>query len=198
MNTDFWGGALVARMLEGMRFAVGPTIAARRRVLRAIGGFDRVKDYLAEDFVIGKFAAEAGHGVILSSYVVEHHIGSASLEANIAHRLRWTRSTRRSRPAGYVGQLFTMPLPLALLVCALWPAWWLVLLPVVLVRALAAYMVAKRLLHAKLNAFLVPIEDVLGFCFWLAGFFGNSISWRGRRYRLFKDGRFELITQSDA
>ncbi|MGA8343829.1 MAG: glycosyltransferase, partial [Candidatus Sulfotelmatobacter sp.] len=34
MNTDFWGSALVARMLEGMHFAVGPTIAARRRVLQ--------------------------------------------------------------------------------------------------------------------------------------------------------------------
>src|SRR6185369_11197326 len=69
MNTDFWGSALVARLLEGMHFAVGPTIAARRGVLQSIGGFERLKDYLAEDFVMGKFAAEAGHGVILSSYV---------------------------------------------------------------------------------------------------------------------------------
>ena len=109
-------------MLEGMRFAVGPTIAARRHVLDAIGGMDRLKDYLAEDFVMGKFAAEAGYGVILSSYVIEHHIGTATLRQNIAHRIRWTRSTRRSRPAGYVGQLFTMPLPLALLVWTVNPA----------------------------------------------------------------------------
>ena len=77
MNTDFLAGILVARMLEGMRFAVGPTIAARRHALESIGGFDRLKDYLAEDFVMGKFAAEAGHGVSLSSYVIEHHIGTA-------------------------------------------------------------------------------------------------------------------------
>jgi len=197
MNTDFWGGALVARMLEGMRFAVGPTIAARRGVLQSIGGFDRVKDYLAEDFVIGKFAAEAGHGVILSSYVIEHHIGSATLSQNVAHRLRWGRSTRRSRPAGYVGQFFTMPLPLALLVCALSPAWWPVLPLALVVRALAAYAVSARVLHARLNWFLLPIEDLLGFSFWLAGFFGNTISWRGRRYRLFADGRFELIPSSE-
>ena len=124
MNTDFWGSALVARMLEGMRFAVGPTIAARRRALQSMGGFARVKDYLAEDFVIGKFAAETGHGVILSSYVIEHHIGDATFADNVEHRLRWARSTRRSRPAGCVGQLFTMPLPLAILVCAFAPSWW--------------------------------------------------------------------------
>jgi ceramide glucosyltransferase len=193
MNTDFWGSALVARMLEGMRFAVGPTIAARRGALQAMGGFARVKDYLAEDFVIGKFAAEAGHGVILSSYVIEHHIGSATLQQNVEHRLRWARSTRRSRPAGYVGQLFTMPLPMALLVCAASPAWWPVLPVTVIVRAAAAHMVSARVLRARIDWLLLPIEDLLGFCFWTAGFFGNTISWRGRRYRLFADGRFELI-----
>jgi ceramide glucosyltransferase len=196
MNTDFWGGALVARMLEGMRFAVGPTIAARRKAIRAIGGFDRVKDYLAEDFVIGKFAAEAGEGVILSSYVIEHHIGSATLSENIMHRLRWARSTRRSRPAGYVGQLFTMPLPLALLVCAVSPSWWPVLAVTIVVRGISAYTVSKGVLRSQLNWFLLPIEDLMGFCFWLAGFFGNTISWRGRHYRLFADGRFEEISST--
>lgn len=195
MNTDFWGSALVARMIEGMRFAVGPTIAARRQVLRSIGGFERLKDYLAEDFVMGKFAAEAGHGVILSSYVIEHHIGNATLRENAAHRLRWNRSTRRSRPAGYVGQVFTMPVPLALLACAvslgLWP-----LLPVALaVRVLAAYTVSARVLRAKINWFLLPVEDVIGFCFWIAGFFGNTILWRNRHYRLFADGRFQVVEE---
>jgi ceramide glucosyltransferase len=193
INTDFWATALVARMIEGMRFAVGPTIAARRRVLDSIGGMDRLKDYLAEDFVMGKFAAEAGYGVILSSYVIEHHIGSATLSENIGHRLRWTRSTRRSRPAGYVGQLFTMPLPLALLVCVAAPAWWPVLPITFAVRALAAYVVSSRVLHARINWLLLPVEDLTTFCFWIAGFFGNTILWRGRRYRLFADGRFELI-----
>jgi ceramide glucosyltransferase len=193
MNTDFWGGALVARMLEGMRFAVGPTIVARRRVLQAIGGLARLKDYLAEDFVMGQFAAETGHGVILSSYVIEHHIGSASFRENMAHRLRWARSTRRSRPAGYLGQLFTMPFPLALIVCVFSPAWWPVLPIALAVRAAAAYMVSGRVLRARLNWALVPIEDLIGFFFWVAGFFGNTISWRGRRYRLSADGRFEFI-----
>jgi ceramide glucosyltransferase len=193
MNTDFAGGILVARMLEGMKFAVGPTIAARRRVLLAIGGFDRLKDYLAEDFVMGKFAADAGHGVILSSYIIEHHIGSADFRHNAAHRLRWARSTRRSRPWGYVGQLLTMPLPLALLVCAVSPAWWPVLVVTLAVRLCAAYMVSARVLRARINWWLLPIEDVTTFCFWLAGFFGNTIIWRGRRYRLYSDGRFELL-----
>lgn len=198
MNTDFWGSALVARLLEGMRFAVGPTIVARRRVLESIGGFSRLKDYLAEDFVMGKFAADAGHGVILSSYVVEHHIGSATLRQNIAHRLRWMRSTRRSRPAGYIGQLFTMPLPLALLVCLVSPAWWPVLPVALVTRAVATYTVSARVLRGRINWLLLPVEDLISFFFWICGFFGNTISWRGRRYRLHSDGRFAPIPSSEA
>jgi ceramide glucosyltransferase len=198
MNTDFMAGILVARMIEGMQFAVGPTIAARRSALESIGGFDRLKDYLAEDFAMGKFAAEAGHGVILSSCVIEHHIGDADLQRNAAHRLRWARSTRRSRRLGYLGQLFTMPLPLALLAITVHPAWWPVLLVTLAVRFLAAWVISAKVLHARIDWWLLPIEDLAGFCFWIAGFFGNTITWRGRRYRLYPDGRFELLKNLDA
>ena len=196
MNADFWASALVARMVEGVRFAVGPTIVARRSVLESIGGFDCLKDYLAEDFAMGKFAAEAGHGVILSSYVIDHHIDSVTLGQSVAHRLRWVRSTRRSRPMGYLGQLFTMPLPLALFLFFVKPGWWPVPVIAIVIRSLAAYTVSARVLKARLNWLLLPVEDLAGFCFWLAGFFGNTISWRGRRYRLYSDGRFEPIASS--
>ena len=193
MNTDFLAGILVARMLEGMQFAVGPTIIARRRVLEAIGGFDHLKDYLAEDFVMGKFAAEAGHGVTLSSYVIEHHIGSSDFLETAAHRLRWVRSTRRSRPLGYVGQVFTMPLPFALAVLLLNPTWWPFVALTLAFRCAAAYAVAERVLLSRINWWLLPLEDLSAFGFWVAGFFGNTITWRGRRYRLLRDGRFEAL-----
>ena len=196
MNTAFLAGILVVRMLEGMHFAVGPTIVARRSVLESIGGFRRLKDYLAEDFVLGKFAAEAGHGVILSSYVIEHHIGCADFRHSAAHRLRWARSTRRSRPAGYVGQIFTMPVPLALLLCAAHPAWWLALPVTMAVNYAAEWTVSKGVLRTRLAWGLAPVEDLVAFAFWIAGFFGNTILWRGRRYRLFADGRFELLPDS--
>ena len=193
MNTDFMSGILVARMLEGMQFAVGPTIVARRTVLEAIGGFPRFKEYLAEDFVMGKFAADAGHGVGLSSYVIEHHIGSQDFAHNAAHRLRWSRSTRRSRPAGYLGQFFTMPVPISLMVFAQAPDWWFIILVTLAVRGLAAWTVASRVLHAPMRWWMLPIEDIAAFVFWVGGFFGNTIVWRDRRYRLQPDGRFTLV-----
>jgi ceramide glucosyltransferase len=195
MNTEFIGGLLVARLIEGVKFAVGPTIVARKKMLAAIGGFDRLKDYLAEDFMMGKLAAEGGYGVILSRSVVEHRIGSQDRRTNFTHRLRWNRSTRRSRPAGYIGQVFTNPLPIALLVVAAqWP-WWPVLIPAVVLRATAAWSTSKVVLGQRPHWGRLVVQDLLGFVFWIAGFFGNTILWRGRRYRLLSDGRFVVVAE---
>jgi len=196
MNTEFLAGVLVARMLEGMKFAVGPTIVARRNALDAIGGVESLRDYLAEDFVMGQRAAEKGLGVDLSQTVVEHRIGAQGFRANAAHRLRWSRSTRRSRPYGYLGQVFTNPLPLAVLLTVLRPAWWPVLASAAVFRAWAAYATAGLILRDPLTArkwWLIPLQDVASLIFWILGFFGNTIQWRGRKYYLRRDGRFEPV-----
>jgi ceramide glucosyltransferase len=195
LNTEFMGGVLVARMLDGMNFALGPTIAARRETLEAIGGFDAVKDYLAEDFVMGKLTSERGIGVILSSYVLEHRIGAQRLTANLRHRLRWNRSTRRSRPHGYVGQIFTHPLPLAAMAWILAPEWSAVAITAIILRIAAAWAVGIYVLRDRLTWrlwWLLPLQDALSFLVWIGGFFGNTILWRGRKYHLLRDGRFEI------
>jgi ceramide glucosyltransferase len=193
MNTEFIGGVLVAQMLEGMKFALGPTLTARREVLEPIGGWNYLKDFLAEDFVLGNRAAEMGFGVVLSSYVVEHRIGSQPWRSNFKHRLRWNRSTRRSRPAGYIGQVFTNPIPLALLLGVARPDWWMVVALTVVIRYAAAYATCVKVLRDRLSL-LMPVQDILSFAFWIAGFFGRTIQWRGRRYLLRSDGRFELLS----
>lgn len=193
MNTEFLGGVLVARMLDGMKFALGPTIAARKSAIAAVGGWPYLQEFLAEDFVLGNEAAGKGLGVALSRYVIEHRIGAQSFAKNAHHRLRWCRSTRRSRPAGYVGQLFTNPLPIALALLAVLPASWPAFLGTLLLRALAAQATAGRVLRDSLTArefYLVPLQDLLSFVFWVGGFFGNTIDWRGETYLLQKDGRF--------
>jgi len=202
LNTDFLAGILVARMIEGMQFAIGPTIAARRGALEAIGGFGKLKDYLAEDFMLGRLVSEAGLDVILSCYVIEHHIdhhiGGDDWRKSAAHRLRWARSTRRSRPLGYVGQLFTMTLPLSLLVIAAHPSWWPAASAALAIRYAAAWTVSAGVARARVNWTLLPLEDALAFAFWIAGFFGNTIEWRGRRYMVHTDGRFEALASNPA
>jgi ceramide glucosyltransferase len=115
--------------------------------------------------------------------------------ANMKHRLRWNRSTRRSRPWGYVGQAFTNPLPLSLLCWAVRPEWWAVVAVTAAFRAAAGWATSQHTLHDPLTRrfwWLVPLQDIASFVAWIGGFFGNTILWRGRKYYLLPDGRFEL------
>ena len=195
MNTELLGGVMVARMLEGMRFALGCTVAVRRSVLEDMGGFGYLQEFLAEDFVIGQRAAELGHGVLFSSYVIEHRIGSQGMMHNLGHRMRWARSTRRSRPLGYWGQIFTYPLPLAVLFCASYPTAWPVLFLTLILRAGAAFATANGIVRdpiTKKEWWLLPIQDVIGFFVWISGFVGDKIVWRNRKCTVLRDGRLHV------
>ncbi len=193
MNTEFIAGILLARMLDGMRFTVGPTVAARKQAIADAGGWASLKDYLAEDFVLGERVAAKGWHSILSHYVVEHRIGSEPMDKNFAHRIRWNRSTRRSRPAGYVGQFFTNPLPILL---AVWPLTGFeagFLAAAFMLRFTVAFAAQNGVLNDSMqlrHLWQLPVQDLLSFAFWIAGFFGNTIHWRGRVFLLHRDGTF--------
>jgi ceramide glucosyltransferase len=199
MNTEFIAGVLVARMLEGMRFTLGPTVAARKQAIADAGGWASLQNYLAEDFVLGQRATAKGWHSILSSYVVEHRIGAEPIHQNFAHRLRWNRSTRRSRPAGYVGQFFTNPLPILL---AVWPLTGFevgFLGAALMLRFTVAFATQNGVLNESphpRHLYQLPMQDLLSFGFWLAGFFGNTIHWRGRVYNLNPDGTFTLRNEA--
>jgi ceramide glucosyltransferase len=208
LNTEFLAGLLVARLVEGVRFAVGPTIVVRKKLIEDLGGFSRFGSYLAEDFALGRLASEQGYGVELSYYRVDHYIAGRARNGNrarccgewidnVKHRLRWARSTRCSRRWGYLGQAFTYPLPWSLVAAAMLPWETMELLGLTaLLRAVAVWAVAWAVLHDSLtrwNFWLVPLQDLMGWILWFFGFFGNRIEWRDRAYRLLADGRFELI-----
>ena len=77
-----------------------------------------------------------------------------------------------------------------------WPSWG-VLAATAVFRAASAWAVAGWVLRDPLTArswSLIPLQDMVSFAFWLAGFFGNTIAWRGRQYYLQPDGKFKRIS----
>lgn len=200
MSTEFMAGVLVAWALDGMKFALGPTMAVRRSCLAAIGGFSSMAQYLADDFILGSWIARAGYRVVLSSYVVNHQVLGESFRATFEHRLRWARSARRSRPWGYVGAGFTHPLPVAigLLILTRYSLLAVTLVAVTLaLRWLVTWQVAWGVLRDPgmlRRWWMVPLQDLLSFVVWCAGFTGRQIMWRGTAYTVGQDGRFEPVT----
>lgn len=199
MSTEFMAGVLLAWKLEGMKFALGPTMAVRRQCLEAIGGFAAMADYLADDFVLGKWAAQAGYKVVLSPHVISHQVLGEDFRSCFLHRLRWARSTRFSRPWGYIGQVFTYPVPAALLLAAMQPhsaAMAAALVSTIALRCLAGLAVGWGVLRdrqALRHWWLIPVQDLLSFAVWCGGFTGRYVQWRDTRYRVWRGGRFEPL-----
>ncbi|HEX4949879.1 MAG TPA: bacteriohopanetetrol glucosamine biosynthesis glycosyltransferase HpnI [Blastocatellia bacterium] len=198
MSTEFMAGVVVAERLEGMHFTLGPSMAIRATTLNEIGGFARMADYLADDFVLGQWTAEAGQKVVLSTHVINHHATAMGFRKSFKHRVRWNRSSRFSRPSGYVGQGFTYGLAWALLLFAVTWSWWsgLLLMLVAAARWWLAYELGFRLMgdaKAMQNAYLIPLQDLLSMASWIGGFVGREVIWRNERYRLLHGGRFEPV-----
>ena len=200
MNTQFFAGVLSAWLLIGVEFALGPTMVTRKQQVREIGGFSVLGDYLADDFVLGEFIAKAGYQVVFCDDTPDHLFGGETMGDSLRHRLRWERSSRCSRPAGYFGQLFMHGLPLALTAWMVAPAGNPYMIPLLgaflICRALVAWEVGWRLLKDRsLRKYwwLLPVADLLSFGIWLWAFQGNEIVWRGRRFRVLRGGKLEPV-----
>lgn len=195
ITAEFAPGVLMAWMLEGVKFALGSTMATTRARLEAIGGFPALADYLADDFMLGKLIAADGYEVRLSQHVVETAMPPAGLAGMVRHQMRWARSTRISRPLGYFGLILTYGTALALLTVLADEAskFSLALLAFTLMARLTmGWLIGVHWLHDRIlkrNLWLLPVRDLLSFGIWCLSWIGRRVEWRGRLFEVAPDGR---------
>lgn len=201
ISTDFVPGVLSAKFLEGgLRFGLGSTLAFRRSDLQAVGGFEALADYLADDYELGRRIAGTGKRVALADIVVDTFLPAYSVRQFIQHQLRWSRTIRDARRWGYVGLLLTFGVPwaLATLLATRGAGWaWLLLALTVAVRLAVAFGSALAVLRDRQilrDVFLLPLRDLIAPVVWALSFAGNQISWRGDLFYL-KDGRLARISR---
>src|SRR5207237_3884675 len=108
-------GVVIADMLEGIRFALGPAVALRRDALDAIGGIRSTADYYSDDYVLGSKIWAAGYKVIFSHHFIHHVLTPRSFTRTLGDQLRWMKSTRHSRPWGHIGSGLTFAMPFGFL-----------------------------------------------------------------------------------
>ena len=193
--TDFFAGVLTARKIEGgIHFGLGSTLAFTREALSAIGGLEPLLEYLADDYELGVRIARAGYTVVLANEVVETAVPKYNLRGFWDHQMRWMRSTRDSRKAGYAGLVFTYALPWALLNCVAsgFALWSFSLLSLVCVaRVAVALTVGVGVLRddqVLRDLWLLPVRDFTSLLLWAWSYANNIVVWRGEQFRL-KDGR---------
>jgi ceramide glucosyltransferase len=193
MSVEEPAGVLVANLLEGMRFGLGPTIAVRKEVLEEIGGYAAFPDYSANDFILGNRIHKAGYQVALSGHVIDHIVNQSTFRKMWQNQLRWAVTARYCRPKGHVGMglIFAMPFGiLGFIAAALLGHWgWAVLLlgwAIVnrLIEAFSVGWVVLRDAALLRKIWLYPTRDLLGFIVWCASFAGTKITWRGGQIEL--------------
>jgi len=185
--TEFAPSVLVARLLSSSAFALGSTMAFRRSSLEAIGGFSVLRDYLADDYQLGARIAALNKRVLLADTVVETNLGSGSLRSVWKHQVRWSRTVRVSRPAGYFGYVVTQI-----------SFWSLIALaagyPTVAAAGFAMRLISATVSLAKLDRrklvliAAVPVRDLFGIAVWLVGLFGSRVEWRDLHYKVHRNG----------
>lgn len=204
ISMDFVPGVLSARLVEsGLHFALGSTMVFRRRDLEAVGGFEILVDYLADDYELGRRISEGGKRVELSDVTVDTFLPAYSFRQFVDHQLRWARTIRDARRWGYLGMALTFGLPwsIALLLVARGAAWvWALCAVTLAARVGVGLATSLAVLHdslARRNIFLLPLRDLIAPVVWTASFAGHRIHWRGDVFYL-KDGRLTRISPEPA
>jgi ceramide glucosyltransferase len=199
ISTDYLASVLVANQLEGIKFALGTTIALRQSVLREIGGFEAIAEYLADDYQIGYLTAKLGYRVVLSHYIIDHLISTNNFKELLDRQLRWAYCTKVSRPWGYLGLFFTQGIATSLmfLIGSGGSVWgWIGVAIAWITRLILAMVVGVWGLKdpsASKFLWLVPIRDLLSFGIWVYSWFSSSMNWRGRKLKLTGEGKLILV-----
>lgn len=201
MSVEMTAGVLVANMLEGIKFGLGPTIAVRRDALEAVGGYRVVGDYFANDFIIGNKIAAAGYEITLSRHIISHVVAPMSLRQMWQRHVRWATSTRRSRPMGHFGSGLVYATPYGLLALVAGFALgmpraglalfvWSLLNGVIEAVAIGWGITRDR--ECLTRPWLYPARDFAGFVVWAASYTVRHMKWRDGRFELIADGRIQM------
>ncbi len=188
--TDFAPSTLVARLVGVDEFAMGSTLAFRRKDLEKIGGFESIADYLADDYQLGHRIHNVGLKCVLSDVIVETHLGGGWMDV-WRHQVRWARTIRVSKFYGYLGLPVTYATLWALM-CGSWRVG-IGMLLLRMVMAIVAGWFTMRSKDVLKLFFLIPFRDLFGVAVWLVALFGNTVMWRGRKLRLDREGRIIMV-----
>ncbi len=190
MISDFYAGILVAWQLDGVHFALGPSMASTKERVRGFGGFRVLEGRPADDLLFGRLIAEQGVEVKLLPYAVQTVPDFEGIGALFSKRVRWMTVMRKMRPWGHFGLLFTWGLPWTTLAVAVHPtlavaaAYWggYLACRIFITWMIGVYGLKQTTLWKKMP--LIPIWDAMGFLVWLTSFAKKSIRWRGVDYQL--------------
>lgn len=203
VNADFWSMVLQSKSLKPLDFALGAVMATPRAQLKAIGGFEALVDYLADDYQLGNRIAKNGKRIELCPVVAECWESPRGWSAIWHHQLRWARTIRICQPVPFFFSILNN--------ATLWPlllfVWlWLVhptkdpkvifvpllvFLPVRIFTALKEEEKLTRGMDQYTYFWLIPVKDLINVAVWALAFIGNTVQWRGEKFKIVSGGKLQ-------
>lgn len=198
VNTDFLPQVLLAEMIEPMHYALGATIAIKRNVLEAAGGFRAVKNLLADDFYLGNLANTRGYRIKLSDSIVTLTCEEKRLSDFWHHQLRWARTYRTVRPISIATILMHGPFWALILLATSRgsAAAWAALVLVLAARLTMSAAIVGRVLkmpEMMSQLWLVPLKDLIMTGVWFGSLLSNKVRWAGREFKVIRGGVMQEV-----
>ncbi|MDB5909094.1 MAG: hypothetical protein JWP34_3208 [Massilia sp.] len=186
IDTWFAPSVRVASAFGASAFGFGATIAMRASTLRAAGGFEALRNRLADDFWLGQLVRDRGLATVLSEVCVTTDVTENDFRSMWSRERRWMQTIRSINPLGYALTFVAFTIPL--LALGLWLA------PTALNWSLALLGTLARLglhfrrpapgLPAAGHASYAPLRDCLLLLTWLSAFIGATVQWRQQTVRI--------------
>jgi ceramide glucosyltransferase len=178
-------GAALPTLL-GDALVVGKSMLFSRSVFQSLGGFERVANVLAEDFLIGKMYQHAGYRIRIAPTVLDNVTRGMKLKGFLDRQLRWAMLRSRLRPAAQLLEAVTSPLamlPLALYAFgpSLGFTWAFALLAL---RDVGGWVALRGFHRAWIPALLAPLRELALLTVWVRAPLKRHVTWRGHRVRL--------------
>ena len=191
IDVQFLPNVLMGTGLGLAKPCFGSTIAFTAESLGRIGGFQRIRNDLADDYELGEALRGLGGRIAIPNFSIGHTCVDTEIPGLWRHELRWNRTIRNVDPAGYAGSVVTHAFPLAL-IGALLPGAGSGALAVAALALACRILLCIRLERAfglqPHPYWLLPIRDILSFMNFSWGFVSGAVTWKGHDYRVVADG----------
>ncbi len=203
INTFIAGGISSLYCLFKHPCVVGKSLSFRKNYLENIGGFDIVKDYLAEDYIMGMKFKQAGKKVVISDYLVNSNTNKRTIKQFFGRNIRWEQMRLKMAGFLYFLDLLVNPVLFALiyaLINGFNKSTGELFILILMLKIILDTLIGTRIdphstqFTYRFSVYLLgPVKDLILAVIWFIPFFKNKVSWGGKNFKLGKNTQLHPV-----